>query len=111
MTRQHEIQKPRFSSKLLIRMLAGATIAFVLITVFLLQVDEPDPEWPRLWYIRPLIVVALAGAAGGLFFHLMNRFRRKGGWQKIAINILCVIVYVIGLWLGTVLGLDGTLWN
>jgi hypothetical protein len=93
------------------RMLQGAGIALVLITIFLLGAGEPNPGWGKLWMIRPLIIVPLAGAGGGIFYYLMDHLRYQGGWRKITANMLSLIVYIIGLWLGTVLGLDGTMWN
>lgn len=93
------------------RMLIGAAIALTLITIFLLKAGAPDPAWGKFWMIRPLIIVPLAGACGGVFYHLMDTLRSKGGWKKIAANVLSVVVFIIGLWLGTVLGLNGTMWN
>lgn len=92
-------------------MLQGAGIALVLIVFFLLSVKNPDPHWPKLWMLKPLLVVPSAGAAGGLFFYFMDQLRHQGGWLKALANILSLLVYIIGLWLGSVLGLDGTLWN
>ena len=93
------------------RMLIGAGIALVLITIFLLGVDEPNPEWPKLWMIRPLVVVPIAGAFGGfLTFHIDKRLN-QGTWAKIAAVVLSFIAYVFVLWMGSVLGLAGTLWN
>ena len=93
------------------RMLIGAGIALTLITIFILNAGEPNPEWPKLWWIRPIIVVTFAGAMGGLVFHLMDHLRSRGSWQKIVANILSVIIYIFGLWIGTVLGLVGTMWD
>jgi hypothetical protein len=93
------------------RMLIGAAIALTIMTVFLLGVKEPRPEWGKLWMIRPLVVISFAGAAGGLFFHFMTQLRSRGSWKKIITIPLSVSVYIVGLWLGTVLGLNGTLWN
>ena len=92
-------------------MAVGAVIAFILISIFLMGVDEPKPEWPRFWMLRPLIVVPLAGALGGSFSYFVSGMRSQGLWGMIAANVLTVIVYLIVLWLGTVAGLDGTLWN
>jgi hypothetical protein len=61
--------------------------------------------------IRPLVIVPIAGAMGGVAYYVLDNLRRYGGWRKNAANILSVIVYTIGLWLGTVLGLAGTLWD
>ena len=93
------------------RMLLGGSIALVLISLFLLNSGGPNPEWGKLWMIRPLLVVSLAGAVGGAFFYFMDSLRHRNHWSKIGVNLLCLIVYIIGLWMGTVLGLDGTMWN
>jgi hypothetical protein len=58
------------------------------------------------------VVVTLAGAAGGAFFYfLMDRLGSRGGWKKALAITLSLLIYVVGLWMGTVLGLAGTLWN
>ncbi len=93
------------------RMLQGAAIALVPITLLLLSVDEPNPAWPEYWMVRPLIVVPIAGAMGGLFYYLMDHLRYEGGWKKVLAILLSVIVYCFILWIGTILGLDGTLWD
>ena len=93
------------------RMLQGAVIALTLILLFLLKAGEPDPAWGKLWMIRPLVIVPVAGAMGGVFYYLMDHLRHQGGWRKAIAIILSLVVYIIGLWLGTVLGLDGTMWN
>ena len=33
------------------------------------------------------------------------------GLNKVLVIVLSLFVYVVGLWLGAVLGLDGTLWD
>ena len=91
--------------------LTGAGIALVLILVFLLGAGEPDPAWPALWIIKPLIIVPAAGAIGGGIFFIMDHLCIQGGWKKIAANALSLLFYLITLWMGTVLGLDGTWWN
>jgi hypothetical protein len=93
-------------------MLVGASIAFVLIAIFIAPVVlKPNPDWSPLWFIRPLIVVPFAGAMGGVFYYLMSSVRQQGGWKKALALVASFIVYVIGLWMGTVLGLVGTLWH
>lgn len=95
------------------RALQGAGIALVLISIFLLKAGEPDPNpgWPKLWFIRPLIIVPFAGAMGGVFYYFMDYLRYQGGWRKLLANVLSLVVYIIGLWMGTILGLDGTWWD
>jgi hypothetical protein len=93
------------------RMLLGAGIALLLIVIFLSQVGQPNPEWPKFWMVRPLVIVPLAGAMGGAFHYFMDHLRQQGGWKRILANVLTVIVCLFILWLGTIFGLDGTLWN
>lgn len=92
-------------------MTIGALIGLALISVFVFGVDQPNPEWGSYWRIRPLIIVPLAGATGGAFYYFMGYFRNQGGWKKVLANMVSFFVFIIGLWMGTVLGLVGTMWN
>lgn len=93
------------------RMVVGAGIGLLLISLFLISAGQPDPEWGNLWRIKPLIIVPLAGAMGGLCNYFIVHFHHLAGVNKTIALILSVIVFVIGLWLGVVLGLDGTYWD
>jgi hypothetical protein len=110
MTTRNILTQPIDRSALLTRMGIGAGIGLVLIGLFLIGAGEPNPAWPALWRIRPLVIVPLAGATGGAFYYFVGQFGYSG-WKKILVNLLCLFVFVIGLWLGTVLGLDGTYWD
>jgi hypothetical protein len=93
------------------RMLVGAGIGLLLISLFLSGVKNPNPEWGKFWMIRPLIIVPLAGAMGGLCNYYLVHFHDRFGVNKPVAIIASVLVFIIGLWLGFVLGLEGTLWN
>lgn len=93
------------------RMLQGAVIAFILIVLFLLGAGDPDPAWGKLWMLKPLIMVPVAGAIGGLFYYFMDHLRSQGGWKKVVAVLLSLAGYIVVLWLGTVLGLNGTMWD
>lgn len=104
--------KETFQSPLLVKnMLLGTGIGLALIGLFLFNTDEPNPDWHELWMIRPFVIVPFAGAMGGLFFTFMEPWRRKTGWTKAGAYLLCLLVFLIGLFMGIVLGLDGTYWN
>lgn len=93
------------------RMLLGAAIALMLIIIFLLGVNNPKPEWGNLWMIKPLVIVPLAGALGGVFYYFVDHVLHGNGWKKVLVIIVSLVGYIVALWLGTVLGLNGTLWN
>ena len=93
------------------RMLQGAGLAFILILAFLVSAGAPDPGWPRLWMVKPLLIVPLAGALGGLFYYNMDHLRFQGGRRKALAALLSLVVYLLVVWLGTVLGLNGTMWD
>lgn len=112
MTQQNEFStQPIHPAPLAKRMFYGAGIALILISAFLFSAGEPNPAWPTFWMVRPLIIVPIAGAAGGAFFYIMDYLRYQGGWKKPAAIVLSILGYVFVLWVGTVLGLDGTWWD
>lgn len=111
MQRQNETQQVLNKASVGKCALVGAGIALLLISLFLSGVKHPDPAWGKFWFIRPLVVVSLAGATGGVIYFFTNSLRSQGGWKKFTAIILSVLIYIFGLWIGTVLGLNGTLWN
>ncbi len=101
------IQPSRMSRPMLI----GAGIGLALISLFLYGVNDPDAAWGKFWVVRPMIMVSLAGAAGGAVFYFLNQLSNQGKLNKSVAVVLSIIIFIIGLWMGSVLGLDGTLWN
>jgi len=96
---------------LLKRMLAGFLVGLVLISFFLFKAGDPKPEWGELWMIRPLIIVPLAGAVGAACNYFIMQQEFRNGWTRTFAFIFSCIVFLFGLWMGIVLGLDGTYWN
>jgi predicted outer membrane lipoprotein len=96
---------------LTIRMFVGATLGFVIIASLLSTVRHPNPAWGRFWYVRPLILVPLASAFGSLFFYALGYVKSKNIFIKIGVFIACLFAFIVALWMGIILGLDGTLWN
>ena len=92
-------------------MLIGAGLALLLILLFLSGVNNPDPAWGSMWKLKPIIMVPIAGAIGGGFYYCMGLLSFNSGLNKSVAVIVGLIGYVVVLWLGTVLGLNGTLWN
>ena len=112
MTQENGLNMLLAPSPLLLKRLAvGAAIGLALMALFLLPIKTPHPEWGDFWMIRPFVVITFAGAAGGFCYHLLDILRQQSRGKKIVANILASIIYIIGLFLGFVLCLDGTLWN
>lgn len=111
MYQQNQLKQAQQNALLIKRGIVGGGIALLLITIFLLGVKNPNPAWPRFWMVRPLIIVPVAGIAGGLFYHFMYQLGRQRMLARTAAVIIGLAGYMVAIWLGTVLGLDGTLWN
>jgi hypothetical protein len=111
MTTEHNL-KPRNEQRIVFAkpMLIGAAIGLILISFFVFGVDQPHPDWPKFWMVRPLLVVPMAGAIGGLFYSFME-YQCTRGFNRTVAVIISLLVFVIGLWMGTVLGLAGTMWH
>ncbi|AKQ45778.1 potassium transporter KefB [Rufibacter radiotolerans] len=111
MTQQNDFTKPSLNSGSFMKpVLVGAATALLVISFFVFGVDTPDPEWGSFWRIRPLIITPLAGAMGGAFYAFMD-YQSSRGFNRTVAILLSLVVYFIGLWLGTVLGLAGTMWD
>lgn len=108
---QNSTTETRELGSLTLPMMLGAGIALAVISLFVFGADNTPAEWGKFWMIRPLIITPLAGATGGAFYHFMDRLRAKGEINGAVAIILSLLVYIIGLWLGIVLGLDGTMWD
>lgn len=89
----------------------GGAVGLILISVFLATADGDDPAWGRYWYIRPLVVVPLAGAVSGAVYYLLDLLALNRGWNRIITGLFGFVLLFAALWLGSVLGLDGTYWD
>ncbi|MCD6018217.1 MAG: potassium transporter KefB [Bacteroidetes bacterium] len=111
MTQENNLKKqPDQKAAIVKPMLIGAAIGLIFISFFVFGVDQPNPDWPKFWMVRPLVVVPVAGAIGGLFYSFMD-YQCSRGFNRTVAVLLSLIVFVIGLWMGTVLGLVGTMWH
>jgi hypothetical protein len=90
--------------------LLGASIAFMLIgtaalTIFTLAKNGGDLG---LWTALPIFTVTIGGACGGLFYYLAHTLFPLQSWKKWVLNLACLVVYAIGLWLSLILALNFT---
>jgi hypothetical protein len=111
MTQKQDVAEQSKQTSIGKPMLIGSGIGLILISMFVFGVDNPNPGWGKLWMIKPLIITPLAGAMGGVFFYFMNYLSSIGSINKILAIVLSAIVFIVALWFGIVLGLNGTMWN
>lgn len=97
--------------KLLICVTIGGLIGLGIISMFVFGIDREDPAWGDNWRIRPLIVTPLVAALGGSAFYLVQFLKPKSLLIKIGLYAFSGFAFVVALWVGIILGLDGTLWN
>lgn len=102
-----EVIRPSLST----RMIIGAAIGLAVISFFVLSANGGNPEWGRFWMIKPLIMGPFAGAMGGLVSFFLAQLADINGWNKVLVTIFSVLVFIVGLWMGIVLGLNGTMWD
>jgi hypothetical protein len=111
LTKLKTILKEISSTSIIKRMLIGFGIGLIVISFLVFSVDTPKPEWGTWWQVRPLIITPLAAAFGILAFYLKDIVRPQGNVMNVLVFLVSVLGFIIALWLGIVLGLDGTLWN
>jgi len=91
-------------------MLLGAGIGLFIILLFITGA-ETQPHWPNLWKVRPLIITPLAAALGGGLAYITTSILKRKGIHVITAVFISLIGFLIALWMGIVVGLDGTLWD
>ncbi len=108
---QNFTARPIDKTSLAKHMIFGALVGFAAISLFVFGADNPKPEWGEFWRVRPLVVTPMAGATAGAVFYFLNHVGSQRGWNRILTVIASIVIGFIGLWMGIILGLDGTMWN
>ena len=93
------------------RMIIGSCVGLFVILFFLLRVNDNHPDWGQYWMIRPLLMVPFAGAMAGLCNYFLVTYHAQFRLSKTVAVIASIVISIVGLWMGIVLGLVGTMWN
>lgn len=110
MTQNQFIEKVDIKA-ILKRMLIGGIIGFLFISIFVFGVDNPNPEWPENWRIRPLVITPIVAAFGGIAFYLVPFLRPQNEVLRVLLYFFSFFAFLVALWMGTILGLVGTMWD
>lgn len=92
-------------------LIIGACINLLIVVFFISGVDNPKPEWGQYWFVRPIVVITCAGILNGILYNMLGGMRRQGGGKLIAALLISLFFFVFILWISSVLGFNGTLWN
>ncbi len=100
------------SRTVLLKTAAGGWITgLCLISLFVFTVKYPDPQWGSYWQIRPLLMTPLIAGMGAVFACFLFKRGSESGLPKILFTVLAMGSFLVSLWIGIILGLDGTLWD
>jgi len=75
------------------------------------SVENPKPEWGKLWRIKPLLLSPIIGAIGGVGCYILHSVKTPSKFFNGILILIGVFILLIFVWIGTILGLDGTLWD
>ena len=114
MTEQNKIQHSLNNHSLGKRALQGAGIAAVLVILFLAIIFSVGGVlngknfWQSIWEFFPLVTATVGGALGGVIYYLVVKAWYPGGWKKILATVVCILVYVLLVWLSLIAGFSAT---
>lgn len=90
----------------------GWLTGLCLIALFVFSVQDPNPEWGNYWRVRPLLLTPLVAGMGAMAAYFVYRKGVAGSaGLKILFTVLAAGAFLFSLWIGIILGLDGTLWD
>jgi len=105
MTAQHELKQLLNFNTLAKRAVIGAVIACTLLAGFVLYHLVFDDLHLRTEIFIPFLTISIGGAAGGVFYSLMDFFRNNETWKNVIVNLICLVVFFFAMWISLVFGL------
>ena len=103
--------RPGFTSALRKRMLFGAGIGLIMVSIFVIGAGKGNPDWGDYWRVKPLLLTPFLGAITGLCYDVTAPMRNLSSWIGRVFWVLSLAGYFVGMWMSLVLGLAGTMWN
>ncbi|PVH27025.1 hypothetical protein [Sphingobacterium corticibacter] len=93
-----------------IKMMFGAALGIFVVSPFIYGNTPHNDEWGFFWFIKPLVLIPLSGAVGGALYYLSTRYLQHilPKWLLMGMGTLLLAV---SIWIGAILGLNGTYWN
>lgn len=111
MTRTILNNRSIFTPALRTRMLVGAAVGLIIISVFVIGAGSGNTAWGSYWRIKPILLTPLLGALVGLCYDATEPLRKVNGWAGRIFLVLSLIGCFVGMWISLVLGLAGTMWD
>jgi ABC-type transport system involved in cytochrome c biogenesis permease subunit len=92
-------------------LLIGAGTALLIVGFFVIAAGKGNPDWGDYWRIKPLLLSPILGGITSLCYNAAAPLRQIKGWPGKLFLGLSILGFMIGQWIGLVLGLAGTMWN
>ena len=98
----------RNTSPLLVkRILIGSLVNLLVLSLILVATGELAG-----WIWIPMLTVSIAGAIGGIIYHVLNDRLEVSNGKRWALIAFSILIHLIGFWLGMVFALAQVgLWN
>ena len=84
--------------------LYGAGLGFLIASFIVIMITTNSTVITPSMFL-PLLTVSIAGAAGGLVFHISRPYRHQKGSIGLIAFIFSMLVFFIGIWLSLVAAL------
>ena len=112
MYKQAEQKQQLYPASIGGRALIGGIIGLVIVTLFLIGAGfKGRPEWHHTWFVRPLAVECLAGMVGGAISAWLDQLAIQNRLSRLGMGIFSLVIFIVGIWMGFVLGFVGTYWH
>ncbi len=102
------INQPRMYPRFL---LLGAGINLIINVLFITDLDTTNSAWSPFWMVKPLTLGPLITGLGAMLAFYVVKFLINQNISKYISYFSFVAIFIISIWLGIVLGFNGTLWD
>ena len=91
--------------------LLGFALGLFIASMLIHNVSFPKLSWGPNWYIKPMLVLSFVASIGSIPFYFANQYEASNHSKKILAYLGATLFLLFFIWIGIILGFDGTIWN